>query len=131
MQAHSLLKTLAELKRTATNGQAKLFYNEATTRLLPYDPNLAFRKQAIDGAVMLLDALRQEMGNQLQMLNSHSQAMVNYAQSEINMNGAFQGVLGSDEMGGLLNTLGSKYIKDPGQRKAALNLLTSGAGAFK
>ncbi len=130
-KAHSLLKTLAELKRTASEGQTKLFYNEATTRLLPHDPNLAFRKQAIDGALVLLDALQQEMNQQLQMLNGHSLAMLNYTQSEIDMKGAFKGLLSSETVGEVLNILGSKYIKDAGQREAALNLLISGASSFK
>jgi hypothetical protein len=130
-QAHELLKTLNELKRTAGDGQAKVFYNEAISRLLPHDPNLAFRKQAIDGAIILLDALRQEMNNQLQMLNSHSQALIYYSESDIDISGSFKGLLDSEEVGGLLNQLGTKYIKDPDQRQAAMNLLTSGADAFK
>jgi len=128
-KAHSLVKTLSELRRTNETGAETTFYEEAERRLSIYDPKLVHIRNTIIGAEKLLDGLKTEINKELDMAHAYSQAMVSYAQSEIDLKNAVRNI-DPKEVNGILQSVGSKYISDPQQRNSAINMLTQGAQAI-
>ncbi len=126
--AHELVKTLSDLRRSNESGAETTFYEEAERRLTPHDPKLAYIRQTIIGAEKLLEGLQTEINKELDMAHAHSQALVSYAQSEIDLNNAVRDI-DPQEVNGLLQSVGSKYITDPQQRNAAIGMLTQGIQA--
>ncbi len=128
-KAHDLVKTLSELRRTNESGAETTFYQEAERRLTMYDPKLGHIRSTIDGAEMLLDGLKTEINKELDMAHAHSQALVSYADSAIDMKNAVRSI-DPTQVSGLLKSVGEKYISDPQQRDSAISMLTKGASAI-
>lgn len=128
-KAHQLVKTLSELRRTNETGAETTFYEEAERRLSPYDPKLVHIRNTIIGAEKLLDGLNTEINKELDMATAHSQALVSYTQSEIDMKNAVRSIDQKD-VNGILQAVGSKYIEDPQQRNSAIRMLMQGAQAI-
>jgi hypothetical protein len=126
-EANELAKALTKLQKSAENPEE--YFRAAETRLLPYDRKLVMYRKIADGSLELFRAFKQEINNELNMAAVHSQAMADYANSQIDP----QKVVGSIEPGKVnqvLTSVGEKYISDPDTRTAAVDFITKGIGAF-
>ena len=126
-EAHALIKVLTDLKKTNPNPEN--FFQAAETRLLPYDGTLVRYRQATDGAQQLLNALKQEINNELSTAFLHSEALANYSESRVNMSQTLSSI-GTEQLGPVIQSLGDKYIPDPNKRQAAIEMLSTGVNTF-
>jgi hypothetical protein len=124
-KAHSLLKTLGELRKSNVGGKDNTFYQEAERRLLPYSPRLENVRGSIGAAIELMEGLKYEIYYSLEVSAIHSQALANYAQSEMNLTQSLQNIDGN-AITSLLTALSGKYIKNPEYREAAVKMITQG-----
>ncbi len=128
-KAHELVKTLAELRRTNETGAETTFYEEAERRLSLYDPKLQHIRSTIAGAEILLAGLKNEINKELDMALAHSQVIVSYAQSEIDLKNTVRSI-DQQDVNSVLQAVGSQYIEDPQQRDSAISMLLHGAHAI-
>jgi hypothetical protein len=118
--AHALLKDLADVRKSHSDDNE--FFRRAETRMLPHDPVLQQHRQAADAALLVLNALKQEIANEVATARLHSQALLQFAGSEVDLREA-AGNLDKTQIYGVLGKLSQAYIKNPLLREAALRLL--------
>lgn len=97
----------------------------AENLLSPYDGKLVLYRQAVIGAEILLNALKQDIGQEIETAHVHSYLLSNYANNKTDFKATLTHVA-KEDIQEVLTTLGERYIKKPSHREAAIKLLTTG-----
>ena len=123
--AHQLLKDLLQAKGETKNN-ANAFYPKAIEILKPYDPKLVAYQRIIEGANLVLRALKEEVNSELISAGLHAQAMDNFVGNKINLQESIKStVAGIDQnqVIDILNKVSGKYFSNPSFKDAAIDFL--------
>ncbi len=123
---HALVTEVRKLDQEDLNA----YYSNALPLLLPYDPVLAYYSDAIAGVQELFTNLRNETTTQLQLAAQHSAMLNKFADTSVDASQMAQNI-NYEELFKILSPLGEKYIKNPTNRQAAIDLFSGGFGFFK
>ena len=122
--AYELVGSILKLKRTHAK-DLPTYFKQAEKILSPYDSKLVLYRQSVIGAEILLNALKQDITKEIETAYVHSYLLSNYADTKTDFNKAVADVA-KEDIKDILMTLGTRYIKSPTHRNAAVKLLTTG-----
>ena len=107
----------------------KHFYTEAEAVLMPYDPILELRRNAITNAKSLLEGLKKQINEQLATASIHAQSITNFAKTKTNMQQTINTAIADVDVAQLeatLDKLSGKYLDNPSYKDAAIDLMITG-----
>ncbi|ALG68222.1 hypothetical protein [Beggiatoa leptomitoformis] len=125
-RVHDILKALSTLRQNAGNDDAN-YYTQVELQLSPYDPSLQLKRQAIKGAEVIVNGLKQELMGELTTAGIHGQAFLTLGDSKIDATittSSLVGELNNDQLMSVLDTVSSKYLQHPTVKAAAVEFLT-------
>ncbi len=127
-KAKDLLQQISILRQN-NRDKNDVFYAEAEKVFTPYNPQLGFLREMLQTAKTLLNGLKNELGQQLEIAATNAKSISAFTNAELDIKQTLvtaSGSVDSTELENTLNALSQKYLNKSTVQEAAIDYLVDG-----